>query len=140
VSCSNRHKGSVNQPYLGDTWHLSCGSTSPGMTSVSHVSPRHTVSSLLSNLMVDICPHRSIDPRFPLLCGSGLQSLPTPHIMNPPKSQVSGLSDLVPRVLYLSTMEIHFVVHDFKEFSHLENSWPSSSGVPSLWTIGSLAT
>jgi hypothetical protein len=120
MSCSNRHKGSVNRPYLGDTWHLSCGSTSPWMTLVSHVSPRHTVFSLLSNLTVEICPRRSIDPQIPLLRGSGLQSLPTPHIANPPKSQVSRLSDLVPHVLYLSTVEIHFVVRDFGSFHTLK--------------------
>jgi hypothetical protein len=63
VSCFNSHKGSVNRPNLGDTWHLGCGSTSPGMTSVSHVNPHHTVG---------IYPRGSIDPWSSLLRGSRL--------------------------------------------------------------------
>jgi hypothetical protein len=90
------------------------------MTSVCHVSPRHMTFYLPSNLMVEVFPRRSIDPWLSLLRNSGLQSLPTPHIVNPPKSQVSGLSDLAPCVLYLSTVEIHFVVRDFESFHTLK--------------------
>jgi hypothetical protein len=81
----------VNWPNLGDTWHLSCGSTSPRMTLVSHVNPHH---------MVEIYPHGSIDPQFSLLHDSGIQSLPTPLDENPSKRQISRLSDLAPCVIF----------------------------------------
>jgi hypothetical protein len=131
VSCFNSHKGSVNRPNLGDTWHLGCGSMSPGMTSVSHVNPHH---------MVEIYPCGSIDPRSSLLHSSGLQSLPTPLDANPPKSQVSGLSDLAPCVLFLPMTEIYFGVRDFDGFHTLKTLGQISSGVRSLQTMGSLAT
>jgi len=120
MSCFNRHKGYVNKPYLGDTWHLSYRSMSPEMMLVSHVSPRHTIFSLFSNLMVDIFPHRSIDPKFPLLHGYGIQSLPNPHITNPWKSQVFELSNIAPHVLYLWMVEIHFAICDFVNFHTLK--------------------
>jgi hypothetical protein len=120
MSFSNRHKGSMNHPYLDDTWHLSCSSTSPQMMSVSHVSPIHTTFYLLSNLMDEVFRRRSIEPRLLLLHNSGLQILPTPHIVNPPKRQVSGLLNLLPRVPYLSMVEIHFAIHDFRCFHTLK--------------------
>ena len=59
----------------------------------------------------------------------------TPHITNPPKSQVSGFLDLVPRVFYLSTIEIHFVIRDFGSFHTLKTlgQVPLEYKVSRLW-------
>jgi len=111
VSCFNSHKGSVNRPNLGDTWHLGCGSTSPGMTSMNHVNPHHTTI---------IYPCGSIDPRSLLLHNSRLWSVPTHLDANPPKIQVSGLSDLAPHILFPPTTKIYFDVRDFNGF---HTSW-----------------
>jgi len=120
MSCSIRHKKYMNHPYLGDTWHLSSRSKSLWMKSVNHVSPRHRAFYLISNLIVKVFPHRSVDPRLMLLHNSRIQILPTPHIVNPPKSQVFRLLNLVPCFLYLSTVEIHFSIHDFYIFHTLK--------------------
>lgn len=107
MPCFNSHKGSVNRPNLGDMWHLGCGSTSPGMTSVSHVNHHHMVGIYLCG---------SIDPRYSLLCGFRLRILLTPLNANPTNSQVFGLSYLAPRVLFLPTIDIYFGIHEFNAF------------------------
>jgi hypothetical protein len=77
MSFFNNHKGTLNWPNLGDTWHLGCGSTSLRMMSVRHMNPDHTVG---------IYPRGSIDPLSSLLRSSRPQILPNPLDANPPKS------------------------------------------------------
>jgi hypothetical protein len=98
--------------------------------------PHHLglIDSQPFDLMVSKSPR---SPQIHDLHYFGVSDFTTPHIAIPPKSQVSGLSDLAPHVLYLSMTKIHFVVHDFRSFHTLKTLGQVPPGVPSLQTLGS---